>query len=132
MNYRDTDVERNASRSRATALAERVFAGNKNMTVLLEAELEKAMNQAREIRKQTEAGIGDGSQLDFQMGIVSGLRSALSLAQVGSGDAMRSELIKVAAALARFQHVELSEIEQQDLPLFGDYARRLKKVADSI
>ena len=47
-------------------------------------------------------------------------------------DAMRSEVIKIAAALARFQHTELSEIEQEDLPQFGDYANRLKKVADSL
>lgn len=47
-------------------------------------------------------------------------------------DAMRSEIIKIAAALARFQHTELSEIEQDELPQFGDYALRLKKVADSL
>lgn len=47
-------------------------------------------------------------------------------------DEMRSHLISIAASLARFQHVELSEMEQQDLPLFGDYARRLKKIADSL
>lgn len=42
-------------------------------------------------------------------------------------DEMRAELINIAASLARFQHGELSELEQQD---FGDYARRIKKVAD--
>ena len=47
-------------------------------------------------------------------------------------DEMRSHLIIIAASLARFQHAELSELEQKDLPLFGDYARRLKKIADSL
>jgi hypothetical protein len=49
-----------------------------------------------------------------------------------AGNEMRSHLISIAASLARFQHVELSEMDQQDLPLFGDYARRLKKIADSL
>jgi hypothetical protein len=47
-------------------------------------------------------------------------------------ETMRSDLISIAASLARFQHFELSEMEQQNLPLFGDYARRLKKIADSL
>lgn len=47
-------------------------------------------------------------------------------------DAMRSELIKIAAACARFQHLYVEELEQDNLKQFGDYANRLKKVADSI
>lgn len=47
----------------------------------------------------------------------------------GIVDEMRAELINIAASLARFQHSELSELEQRD---FGDYARRIKKVADAI
>jgi len=49
-----------------------------------------------------------------------------------TGNEMRSHLIRIAASLARFQHVDLSEMDEQDLLLFGDYARRLKKIADSL
>ena len=45
---------------------------------------------------------------------------------------VRSEIIKIAAALARFQHCYTDELEQDDLPQFGDFANRLKKIADSL
>ena len=45
---------------------------------------------------------------------------------------MRSEIIKIAATLVRLQHIDVSELEPQDMPQFGDLARRLKKVADQL
>ena len=42
----------------------------------------------------------------------------------------RSELIKIAAACARFQHNYVAELEQDDLKQFGQYAHDLKKIAD--
>jgi len=45
---------------------------------------------------------------------------------------VRSAIIKIAAACARFQHLYVNELEQDDLPQFGDFANRLKKIADSL
>jgi Mg2+ and Co2+ transporter CorA len=42
----------------------------------------------------------------------------------------RSELLKIAAACARFQHNYVAELEQDDLKQFGHYAHDLKKIAD--
>lgn len=42
----------------------------------------------------------------------------------------RSEIIRIAAACARFQHHYLDELEQDDLKQFGRYAHDLKKIAD--
>lgn len=42
----------------------------------------------------------------------------------------RSELIKIAAACARFQHNYVDELEQDDLKQFGRYAHVLEKIAD--
>lgn len=42
----------------------------------------------------------------------------------------RSELIRVAAACARFQHNYVDELQQDDLKQFGQYAHDLKKIAD--
>jgi hypothetical protein len=50
----------------------------------------------------------------------------------GGDNWARSELIRIAAACARFQHLYVDELEQNDLKQFGDYANRLKKLADSI
>lgn len=42
----------------------------------------------------------------------------------------RSEIIRIAAACARFQHHYVDELEQDDLKQFGQYAHDLKKIAD--
>ena len=42
----------------------------------------------------------------------------------------RSEIIKIAAACAIFQHNYVHELEQEDIEQFGQYARKLKKIAD--
>lgn len=49
-----------------------------------------------------------------------------------SREAMRSEIIKIAAAMAIFQHSDVSELDQDDMPQFGEFAHRLKKVADKL
>lgn len=45
-------------------------------------------------------------------------------------EAMRSEIVKIAAACARFQHLYVEELEQDDLKQFGDYANKLKSIFD--
>lgn len=42
----------------------------------------------------------------------------------------RSEMIRIAAACARFQHMYVEELEQDDLKQFGQYAHELKNIAD--
>lgn len=42
----------------------------------------------------------------------------------------QSELIRIAAACARFQHNYVDELEQDDLKQFGQYAHDFKKIAD--
>jgi len=46
--------------------------------------------------------------------------------------AMRSEIVKIAAACARFQHRHVDELEPEDLSQFGDYAVRLKRIYDQL
>lgn len=45
-------------------------------------------------------------------------------------EAMRSEIVKIAAACARFQHLYVEELDQDDLKQFGDYANKLKAIFD--
>ena len=45
-------------------------------------------------------------------------------------EAMRTEILKIAAACARFQHLCVDELTQDDLKQFGDYAKTLKRIYD--
>lgn len=45
-------------------------------------------------------------------------------------EAMRSEVLRIAAACARFQHLYVDELEQDDLKQFGEYANKLKSTFD--
>ena len=45
---------------------------------------------------------------------------------------IRSEILKIAAACARFQHVEIQDLTAEDVAIVGDYAQRLKKVSDRL
>jgi hypothetical protein len=50
--------------------------------------------------------------------------------QIQYDESMRSDVIEIAAACARFQHFNVEDLEQEDLRQFGDYANKLKSVAD--
>lgn len=45
-------------------------------------------------------------------------------------EAMRSDIVKIAAACARFQHLYVEDLEQDDLKQFGEYAHKLKSIFD--
>lgn len=45
-------------------------------------------------------------------------------------EAMRSEIVKIAAACARFQHMYVEDLQQDDLKQFGAYANKLKSIFD--
>lgn len=40
----------------------------------------------------------------------------------------RSEILKIAAACARFQHLDVADLTQDDLKQFGEYANTLKDI----
>lgn len=45
-------------------------------------------------------------------------------------DEMRSEILRMAAMCARFQHIAVDELEQEDMRAWGDHAHHLKQIYD--